>query len=287
MPTPEIESFFDDESNTISHVVSDSATRKCAIIDSVLGYQQASGRTNTVSADRIVRYVSESQLDCVYILETHVHADHLTAAPYLKEKLGGQIAIGNHITNVQATFADVFNMRNLSSDGSEFDQLLADGDEFRIGTLKGTVMYTPGHTEACCTYVIGDAAFVGDTLFMPDYGTARCDFPGGDAGTLYDSIQKIFALPADVRLFMCHDYKAPGRDEYAWETTVSHAREANVHLRNGLSRDDYASFREARDATLAVPKLMLPSLQVNIRAGILPDLEDNGVRYLRIPLDRV
>jgi glyoxylase-like metal-dependent hydrolase (beta-lactamase superfamily II) len=220
-----------------------------------------------------------------WILETHVHADHLSAAPYLKNELGGRIAIGRHVAAVQETFRDVFNIDDLATDGSQFDHLFDDGDEFQVGSIAGSIIGTPGHTPACFTYVVGDAAFVGDTLFMPDFGTARTDFPGGDAGMLYDSIQKILALPDDTRLFMCHDYKAPGRDEFAWETSVAEQRADNVHVNSNVSRDEFIAMREGRDAELGMPKLILPSIQVNVRAGRLPEPEANGVSYLKIPLD--
>jgi glyoxylase-like metal-dependent hydrolase (beta-lactamase superfamily II) len=220
-----------------------------------------------------------------WILETHIHADHLTAAPYLKEQLGGRIAIGSNVTAVQETFKSVFNIEDLETDGTQFDHLFVDGDEFKVGSIAGSIIGSPGHTPACITYVVGDAAFVGDTLFMPDFGTARADFPDGDAGMLYDSIQKILALPDGTRLFMCHDYKAPGRDEFRWETSVAEQRENNVHVNRNVSRDEFVAMREGRDAELGMPKLIIPSIQVNVRAGHLPDAESNGVRYLKIPLD--
>ncbi len=233
----------------------------------------------------MVDFVRNNDLTVDWILETHVHADHLTAAPYLKEKLGGRIAIGRNVSAAQETFKSVFNIEGLATDGSQFDHLFEDGDEFKVGSIAGSIIGTPGHTPACITYVVGDAAFVGDTLFMPDFGTARTDFPGGDAGMLYDSIQKILALPDDTRLFMCHDYKAPGRDEFCWETTVAEQRETNIHINSSVSRDEFVAMREGRDAELGMPKLIIPSIQVNVRAGHLPDAESNGVRYLKIPLD--
>lgn len=281
-----IEGFFDPATYTISYVVSDEATRHCAIIDSVLDYCPDSGRTGTDSADRILAYIAENDLKPRWILETHIHADHLSAAPYLKEKLGGKTGIGNRIQEVQQCFGDLFNAEaGFHRDGSQFDSLFADGAEIPLGESVIRVMHTPGHTPACTTYVIEDAAFVGDTLFMPDYGTARCDFPGGDARQLYQSIQKIFTLPDSTRLFMCHDYLAPGREDYRWETTVAEERAQNVHIGNGVSEDEFAEYRERRDKTLSLPKLMLPSVQVNMRAGEMPPPEDNGKRYLKIPIN--
>ncbi|GMG87565.1 MBL fold metallo-hydrolase [Biformimicrobium ophioploci] len=281
-----IEGFFDPATYTISYVVSDEATKHCAIIDSVLDYCPDSGRTGTDSADRILAYIAENDLKPRWILETHIHADHLSAAPYLKEKLGGKTGIGNRIQEVQQCFGDLFNAEaGFHRDGSQFDSLFADGTEIPLGQSVIRVMHTPGHTPACTTYVVEDAAFVGDTLFMPDYGTARCDFPGGDARQLYQSIQKIFTLPDSTRLFMCHDYLAPGREDYRWETTVAEERAQNVHIGNGVSEDEFAEYRERRDKTLSLPKLMLPSVQVNMRAGEMPPPEDNGKRYLKIPVN--
>lgn len=283
---PAVKAFFDPGTFTISYVVSDPTTRKAAIIDSVLDYDPKSGRTRRTSADAIIAYVTEQGLDVDWVLETHVHADHLSAAPYLKDRLGGQLAIGANIRTVQDVFGKVFNAGSeFERDGSQFDHLFEDDERFMIGALEARTIHTPGHTPACMTYVIGDAAFVGDTLFMPDFGTARCDFPGGDARTLYRSIQKIFALPDETRLFMCHDYKAPGRDEYAWETTVAEERASNIHVGAGIDEDSFVAMRERRDATLDMPNLILPSVQVNMRAGELPPAEDNGVRYLKIPFD--
>jgi glyoxylase-like metal-dependent hydrolase (beta-lactamase superfamily II) len=283
---PKVQAFFDENTNTVSYVVIDDATRACAIVDSVLDYDAASGRTSTSSADEIIRYVQENDLDVQWVLETHVHADHLSAAPYIKVQVGGQIAIGNDVCTVQTVFGALFNAETgFSKDGSQFDHLFEDGETFHIGALEAKTIHTPGHTPACMTYVIGDAAFVGDTLFMPDYGTARTDFPGGDAATLYESIQRIFSLPDETRLFMCHDYKAPGRDEYRWETTVADERAHNVHVHQGIAKSDFVSFRNERDATLAMPHLILPSVQVNMRAGHLPPAEANGRRYLKIPVD--
>jgi len=286
MTKPEIQSFFDEDTFTVSYVVSDPATRNCAIVDSVLDFDPASGRTQRTSADAIVKFVKSNRLTVQWILETHVHADHLTAAPYLHEHLGGKLAIGAHVTEVQQIFGKVFNAEaGFLRDGSQFDRLFRDGDEFSIGNLSARVIHTPGHTPACISYLIGDAAFIGDTLFMPDYGTARADFPGGDARTLFRSIQKLFALPGETRLFLCHDYKAPGRSHFAWETTVAEQRASNVHVHDGISEDDFVRMREKRDATLDMPRLILPSVQVNMRAGQMPPPEDNGQSYLKLPVD--
>jgi glyoxylase-like metal-dependent hydrolase (beta-lactamase superfamily II) len=283
-----IEHFFDPATFTYSYVVSDPATGRCALIDPVLDYDPAAGRISYASADRLIDWVQTQQLEVEWILETHVHADHLSAASYLRQRLGGRIAIGDRIRVVQETFGQLFNAGpDFATDGSQFDHLLADNETFRVGSLEARALHTPGHTPACMTYLIGDAAFVGDTLFMPDYGTARCDFPGGDARTLYRSIQRLFALPDDTRLFMCHDYKAPGRDTFCHETTVGAERRENVHVRAGISEDDFVRMRAERDATLGMPTLMLPSVQVNMRAGALPPAEDNGVQYLKIPLNRL
>ena len=287
MSAPAVTAFFDEATFTVTYVVADPGSAHAAIIDPVLDYDAASGRTSTASADAVTAFVRDNGLTVDWILETHVHADHLTAAPYLKEQLGGRIAIGGQVAEVQETFKGVFNIDGLATDGSQFDHLFKDGDEFEIGGIGGSIIGTPGHTPACITYVIGDAAFVGDTLFMPDFGTARTDFPGGDAGMLYDSIQKILALPESTRLFMCHDYKAPGRDEYAWETSVAEQRASNVHASSSVSREAFVAMREGRDAELGMPKLILPSIQVNVRAGRLPEPEANGVSYLKIPLDAV
>lgn len=283
---PQVESFFDDKTFTVSHVAADSATGGCVIIDSVLDYDLASGRTGTQTADNIVDHVKKNNLTVEWILETHVHADHLSAAPYLKETLGGRIATGDNVSVIQKTFGELFNAeREFAYDGSQFDTLLADNATFTVGDIEAHIMHTPGHTPSCVTIVIGDAAFVGDTLFMPDYGTARCDFPGGDARLLYRSIQKIFALPDETRLFMCHDYKAPGRNHFAWETTVAEQKTSNIHIGGGISEDDFVAMRESRDATLNMPRLLLPSVQVNMRAGAFPPPEANGVRYLKLPVD--
>lgn len=283
---PEVSGFFDDDTFTISYVVADPVSKTCAVIDSVLDFDAASGRTSRVAADRIVAFVRTNGLKLDWILETHVHADHLSAAPYLQAELGGRTGIGFNITAIQDTFAKVFNLDGeFRRDGSQFDHLFADGETFAIGGLAARAMHTPGHTPACMTYVIGDAAFIGDTLFMPDYGTARCDFPGGDARQMYRSIQKIFALPPQTRLFLCHDYKAPGRDEYKWETTVAEQRAGNLHVHDGVSEEEFAAMRRERDATLTMPKLIVPSVQVNMRAGRLPPAESNGARYLKLPVD--
>jgi glyoxylase-like metal-dependent hydrolase (beta-lactamase superfamily II) len=287
MTKPDVRAFHDAATFTVTYVVSDPATRQAAIIDSVLDYDPAAGRTSTDSADAVIAFVGKNDLDVAWILETHVHADHLSAAPYIKDRLGGSAAIGANVTTVQETFKPIFNLEDLATDGSQFDHRFTEGDTFTIGEIEARTIATPGHTPACMTYVIGDAAFVGDTLFMPDYGTARCDFPGGSAAQLYDSIQKILSLPADTRLFMCHDYKAPGRDEFAWETSVAEQRAHNVHINEKVSRDEFIETREGRDANLGMPKLILPSLQVNLRAGQLPPPEDNDIRYLKIPLDTV
>jgi glyoxylase-like metal-dependent hydrolase (beta-lactamase superfamily II) len=283
---PTVEAFFDPATYTYSYVVGDPDSKHCAIIDSVLDYDPASGRTSHASADRLIAHVRENGLIVDWLLETHVHADHLSAAPYLKRQLGGQLAIGENITVVQDTFGKLFNAgTEFATDGRQFDRLFKDGDTFQIGGLQGRALHTPGHTPACMTYLIGDAGFVGDTLFMPDYGTARCDFPGGDARILFASIRKLFSLPDNTRLFMCHDYKAPGRDDFRYETTVAEERAKNVHVHEGVSEDDFVAMRSARDATLGMPTLILPSVQLNMRAGQMPPAEDNGVSYLKIPLD--
>jgi glyoxylase-like metal-dependent hydrolase (beta-lactamase superfamily II) len=284
--TPIVKGFFDPDTCTVTYVVHDSATLKAAIVDSVLDYDPASGRTSHASADAVARYISERGLTVEWLLETHAHADHLSAAPYLRQKLGGKIAIGASIVTVQQTFGTLFNAGDdFTRDGSDFDALFADGDRFAIGELDVTVLHVPGHTPADIAYAIGDAVFVGDTLFMPDYGTARADFPGGDARQLYRSIRRLLSLPEDTRLFMCHDYKAPGRDHYAWETTVGHERHGNIHVHDGISEEEFVAMRTARDATLDMPRLILPSVQVNMRGGHLPEAEKNGIRYLKIPLD--
>ncbi|OYT94635.1 MAG: MBL fold metallo-hydrolase [Pseudomonas sp. PGPPP3] len=283
---PHVEVFFDPATFTYSYVVTDPTSKRCAIIDSVLDYDPAAGRTSYASADRLIAYVREQHLHVDWLLETHVHADHLSAAPYLKRELGGQLAIGENITVVQNTFVKLFNAgTEFATDGRQFDHLFKDGDTFQIGSLEARAIHTPGHTPACMTYLIGDAGFVGDTLFMPDYGTARCDFPGGDARTLFQSVRRLFALPDDTRLFMCHDYKAPGRDDFRFQTTVVEQRAHNVHVHEGIGEAEFVAMRRARDATLGMPMLILPSVQVNMRAGQLPPAEANGTRYLKIPLD--
>ncbi|TGD66034.1 MBL fold metallo-hydrolase [Tabrizicola sp. WMC-M-20] len=283
-----VQGFFDEATNTVTYVVRDPESTACAIIDSVLDFDYASGHTDTRSADQVIAFIEGHGLDLQWILETHVHADHLSAAPYIQERLGGKIGIGDRITVVQDTFGKIFNEgTRFQRDGSQFDQLFREGDSFHIGQLRGDVLHTPGHTPACLTYVIGDAAFVGDTLFMPDFGTARCDFPGGSAETLFDSVQKIMALPDETRIFVCHDYKAPGRDDYAWETTVGAQKALNVHVGAGKSRADFVAMREGRDATLAMPRLIIPSLQVNMRAGQMPEPDDSGTTYLKVPINRL
>jgi glyoxylase-like metal-dependent hydrolase (beta-lactamase superfamily II) len=283
---PCVESFFDEPTNTVSHVVHDPVSREAAVIDSVLDYDPAAGRTSFASADAIIAHVKAEGLTVTWLLETHAHADHLSAAPYLKEHLGGQLAIGREIIHVQNVFGKIFNEgTEFARDGSEFDRLFDDGDTFRIGGLEAIALHVPGHTPADLAYVIGDAVFTGDTLFMPDYGTARADFPGGDSRQLFRSIRRLMALPEQTRLFLCHDYKAAGRDTFAWETTVGAQRAGNVHVHEGVGEDEFVAMRNARDATLSMPKLILPSIQVNIRGGHLPEPESNGTRYLKIPLD--
>jgi glyoxylase-like metal-dependent hydrolase (beta-lactamase superfamily II) len=282
---PHVTAFFDPATFTVSYVVACPQTKQAAVIDSVLDFDPKAGRTGTKSADALIAHVKEQGLTVVWLLETHAHADHLTAAPYLQEKLGGKIAIGAHITTVQETFKTVFNTEPaFATDGRQFDHLFEDGDSFAIGALQGRVLHTPGHTPACLTYVIGDAAFVGDTLFMPDYGTARCDFPGGDARTLYRSIKKVLSLPPQTRLFMCHDYMPNGR-EPKWESTVAEERANNIHVHDGTDEETFVRMRTERDSTLEMPVLILPSVQVNMRAGHLPPPEDNGVSYLKLPVN--
>ncbi len=285
---PDVKAFFDQATNTVSYVVRDPEGSAAAIIDSVLDFDYASGQTDTRSADAVIQFVKDNDLRVEWILETHVHADHLSAAPYLQESLGGKIGIGDQITTIQDTFGKVFNEgTEFQRDGSQFDALFTQGDSFQIGQMRGDVLHTPGHTPACLTYVIGDAAFVGDTLFMPDFGTARCDFPGGSAETLYDSVQKILCLPDETRIFVGHDYCAPGREEFAWETTVGEQKAKNVHIGNAASRDDFVAMREARDATLGMPKLIIPSLQVNMRAGNMPEADEQGDVYLKVPVNKL
>lgn len=284
--TPAVHGFFDEATNTITYVVREPEGRSCAVIDSVLDFDYASGRTDTRSADAVIAFIRDHDLKLEWILETHVHADHLSAAPYIQELLGGKIGIGERITVVQDTFGKIFNEgTRFQRDGSQFDQLFKEGDSLMIGQLRADVLHTPGHTPACLTYVIGDAAFVGDTLFMPDFGTARCDFPGGSAETLWASIQKILALPEETRIFVGHDYKAEGRDQYAWETTVGAQKQQNKHVGAGKSREDFIRMRNERDAQLAMPRLIIPSLQINMRAGQMPEPEDNGKSYLKVPLN--
>lgn len=279
-----IEGFFDEATNSVSYLIADSATRAAAVIDPVLDFDLASGKVSTASADRILASAEQQQLDVEWIVETHVHADHLSAGAYLKQRTGAQTAVGKGIVEVQRTFAPIVGAEGMAPDAREFDRLLDDGDRLELGSLEIEVMATPGHTPACVTYRVGDAAFVGDTLFMPDYGTARCDFPGGDARTLYRSMHKILSLPPETRLFMCHDYKAPGREAFAWETTVAEQRERNVHLGGGVAEDAYVAMREARDATLKIPKLLYPAIQVNMRGGRLPR-EVDGRRFIKLPVD--
>lgn len=281
---PIIEAFFDEPTNTVSYLLVDPSTRLAAVIDPVLDFDMPSGTVDTTSADRMLALAKDRGWRITWVLETHAHADHLSAATYIKAKTGARIGIGEHIRNVQRIFRPIFALEDLETDGSDFDHLFIDGEHFSLGTLDIEVLHTPGHTPADLSYRIADAAFIGDTLFMPDYGTARTDFPGGDARQLYRSIRKLLGLPDDTRLFLCHDYKAPGRDDYCWETTVAEQRRANVHVHDGVSEDEFVAMREARDATLAAPNLLLPSIQVNIRAGRLPTATENGVRFLRIPV---
>ncbi|NMR60167.1 MBL fold metallo-hydrolase [Pasteurella multocida] len=283
---PEIKAFFDEPTNTYSYVVHDPDRQACAIIDSVLDLDYAAGKISTVSADAIIAYIQQQQLTVEWILETHVHADHLSAAPYLQEKLGGKTGIGQHITTVQNVFGKAFNAgTEFARDGSQFNRLFHDGDEFTLGRLPVKVIHTPGHTPACVSYLIGDAVFVGDTLFMPDYGTARCDFPGGDANVLYQSVQKLLALPEETRMFLCHDYLPKHRQEYCYETTVKAQKEQNIHIHHGVKQAEFVQMRQSRDATLSMPKLIIPSVQVNMRAGHLPPAEENGQVYLKVPIN--
>ncbi len=287
--TLQVDGFFDATTWTVSYLVLDTATQQCALVDSVLDYDPKSGRTSHASADRLIARVRELRATVQWILETHVHADHLSAAPYLKQELGGRLGIGQHITTVQKVFGSLFNAgSDFARDGRQFDHLFADGETFQIGGLQARALHTPGHTPACMTYVVADgtqsAAFVGDTLFMPDYGTARCDFPGGDARTLFRSIEKVLGLPPETQLYMCHDYQ-PGGREVQYVSTVAEQRAKNVHVHDGIGEDEFVAMRRARDATLDMPTLILPSVQVNMRAGQLPEPESNGTRYLKIPLD--
>lgn len=286
MQQPRVTPFFDEVTNTVSYVVADPATQVCAVIDSLLDFDMASGRTSTTSVDRLIAFVNSAGLRVEWIIDTHVHADHLTAAPYVKEQLGGRTAIGEHIADVQRVFGGIFNEgKCFLTDGSQFDHLFKDGERYRVGHLDAVAIHSPGHTPACMVHAIGDAAFVGDTLFMPDFGTARCDFPGGDAHQLFQSIQKIFSLPGTTRVFTGHDYKTAGRDEFAWESTVAEQKTNNVHIRTGTTETDFVEMRQARDATLNMPKLILPSVQVNMRAGNMPPVEDDGKSYLKIPVN--
>ncbi|HTI02232.1 MAG TPA: MBL fold metallo-hydrolase [Acidisoma sp.] len=287
-PRPEVTAFFDEPTNTASYVIRDPRSPSCAVVDSVLDFDAAAGRTDTRSADAIIAFIRKEGLAIEWILETHVHADHLSAAPYIKERLGGRLGIGANIRVVQDIFGKVFNAgTEFQRDGSQFDHLFQDGERFTIGGMAAVALHTPGHTPACMTYVVEDAAFVGDTLFMPDFGTARADFPGGDAAMLYRSARRVLSLPEETRLFLCHDYKAPGRDTYAWETTVAAERAGNVHMHDGVTEADFVAMREARDRTLSMPKLILPSVQVNMRAGEMPPPENDGHRYLKIPINRL
>ncbi|MDE8347660.1 MAG: MBL fold metallo-hydrolase [Acidocella sp.] len=281
-----VRSFFDEPTNTVTYVVHDSITMRGAVIDSVLNFDAAAGRTNTTAADELIGYVRSAGITIDWLLETHAHADHLSAAPYIQSRCGGQLAIGSEIITVQHGFGKIFNVgAEFARDGSEFDKLFNDGDQFTVGSIKAIALHVPGHTPADMAYVIGDLVFTGDTLFMPDYGTARADFPGGDAAQLYRSIRRLLELPDATRLFLCHDYKAPGRDHYLWETTVAAERAGNVHAHEGISEESFVVMRTARDATLSMPKLILPSVQVNMRAGHLPATEENGTSYLKLPLN--
>ncbi len=285
-PNPIVKSFFDPDTNTITHVVSDPVSKQAMILDPVLDYCASSGRTNTKSADMLIAYIKETGLETKYIIETHAHADHLSSAPYLKQQLGGETVIGADIDAVQKVFGPIFHAEDgFKTDGSQFDILPKDGDVLMLGDMKVTAIHTPGHTPACMSYHIGDAVFVGDTLFMPDFGTARCDFPGGSAETLYGSIQKLFTLPDQTRVFLCHDYKAPGRDEYQWETTIGAEKASNKHVGGDANMAAFVKMRTERDAQLGMPKLILPSVQVNMRAGEMPPADDNGMTYLKIPVN--
>ena len=286
--TPHVKAFFDEGTFTASYVVHDPVTRVAAVIDSVLDFDQSSGRTSFESADAMIAYVETETLNVEWLLETHAHADHLSAAPYLQEKLGGKLVIGAEIVTVQKVFGKIFNEgTRFARDGSQFDQLLVDGDTLMIGEIPLIALHVPGHTPADLAYVVGDAVFTGDTMFMPDYGSARADFPGGDARQLYRSVRRLMKLPDQSRVFLCHDYKAPNRDEYVWETTMLAERTANVHIHEGVSEEDFVEMRTQRDATLSMPKLILPSIQVNIRGGRMPEPEDNGVSYLKLPLNQL
>ena len=286
MQKPTIKAFFDEYTNTVSYVVSDPKSLSCAIIDSVLGYDIYSAYTSNESIEKIVKYINNNNLKTQWILETHAHADHLSGASVLKSKLGGEIAMGCNLPLVQKAFGKIYNENSdFKRNGSQFDRLFDDGDKFQIGTLNVTVMSVPGHTPACIAYHISDALFIGDTLFMPDYGSARCDFPGGDPGTLYESVQRIYQLPGKTRLFLCHDYKTKNRNYYKWETTVDEQKEKNIHINSSVDKRSFMEMRTKRDKTLKIPKLLLPSVQVNMRAGKLPKAEDNGKHYLKIPIN--
>ncbi len=281
-----IEAFFHEDTNTVCYVISDPATRRAAIVDSCLDFDMAAARTQTTHADQVLAYIAANDLTVDWILETHVHADHLSAAPYLRDQIGGKVAIGARITEVQHTFGEIYNAETgFKRDGSQFDHLFSDGETFMIGGLEAEYLSTPGHTPACGSYRVEDNIFVGDTLFMPDFGTARCDFPGGDARTLYRSIRRILDHHPQTTLWICHDYKAPGRDEFAWRTTVGAQRDANPHVRDGVSEDEFVAMREAKDSKLGPPKLLIPSIQVNMRAGDMPPAEDNGEVYLKVPVN--
>lgn len=284
MSSPSVRAFFHEPTFTVSYLLWDPATRRAAVIDSVLDFDPKSGRTGTCSAEAILAAAREEKLTIDWLLETHAHADHISAAPYLKRATNAPIVIGERIKAVQKVFKDVFNLSYVTADGRPFDKIVSDGENLALGDLRIHVLHTPGHTPACVSYLIGDAVFVGDTMFMPDYGTARTDFPGGDARTLYHSIQRLLSLPDETRVYLCHDYKAPGRDSYAWQTTIGEQRAKNIHLA-GVGEDAFVVMREARDKTLGMPALILPSIQVNIQAGELPPAEDNGVRYLKLPID--
>ncbi len=282
----EVKSFFDEATNNVSYVAADSETGKCAVFDSLLDYDAASGRLTHESADQLIAYVKENKLDVEWIIDTHVHADHITGAHYIKEQTGGKTAIGSNITEVQKVFGKIFNeSQTFHTDGSQFDHLFNDDETYKIGSLTGRAIHTPGHTSACMVHHIEDALFVGDTLFMPDFGTARCDFPGGDVSRLYKSIQKIYEFPDETRMFLCHDYKAPGRDEFAWETTVGEQKRSNVQANENVSEEEFTAMRKARDEKLGTPRLMVPSVQINMRAGGLPEPEANGASYIKVPLN--
>jgi len=284
---PSVKAFYEKSSGTISYVVQDPSSKNCAVIDSVLNFDFSSGRTSTESADEIIRYIEQKKLELEWIIETHVHADHLSAAPYIQEKIGGKIGIGEKIILIQDQFGKIFNEgTRFQRDGSQFDRLFKDGDQYSIGSMNARTMHTPGHTPACMVHIIEDAAFVGDTLFMPDGGTARADFPGGDARDLYRSVKRVLELPSETRLFICHDYGPGGRDA-AWETTVGEQKEKNIHVRDGVTEDEFVEMRETRDSTLSMPKLIIPSIQVNMRAGEMPEKEDNGVNYIKIPINKL